>query len=277
MLERLVVLAVAGAVGVIGSPAAADVGVDKVTSNVTPTAGGGAFTYTITLTNNDAVNPAVDVVMTDPLPPSVLFESVAVAGANKGSWSCTGPAVGTNGLVECTAASFPASGSAIVTIVAKIAANVASGVRTNTARVVAGGVENMDSVQQNIVVSAPLSVSMTATATAARGEHVTYLITLNNGGSSTTLNSVVTDQLPVDTSFVSLVGTGAFFDSCSVTPANLVNCFADVPSGVHYLTLTAKTSPNVAVGNLANTVTITSAGTGTIATGSANASTNITP
>ena len=260
------------------APAWADVGVDKVTSNVTPTAGGSEFAYTITLTNNDAVNPAVDVVMTDPLPPSVLFESVTVDGTNKGSWSCTGPAVGTNGLVECTAASFPASGSATVTIVAKIAANVTSGVRTNTARVVAGGAEDSASVQQNIQVDAPLSVAKSGPAAAVAGDYLIYLLTLTNVGSSSALNVTLTDSLPAGTRFVSAMGTGGLLGTCRFDPvSSTLTCFAkEVATGAHHVTLLVQASAALAAGTLTNTATIASAGTGTIALSPASVGTQIT-
>ena len=270
----------AGALALLAAaatPAAADVGVAIVTSNATPVAGGAAFAYTITLTNLDAVNPAVDVVMTDPLPPSVIFQNLSLAGGAAGSWSCTGPAVATNGIIECTAASVPASGVMTLTIVAQVPGNVASGVRTNTARAVAGGVANSASVQINIQVNAPLSVTKAGPADVVAGDFVTYLITLNNGGSSTALNVTISDTLPAFTSFVSLVGTGPFLDGCSVTPGNVVTCAAvDVPSGLHYLTLRVKTSPGLPAGNLSNTATITSAGTGSIAVGTSTTIANVT-
>lgn len=270
----------AGALALLAAaatPAGADVGVAIVTGNATPVAGGAAFAYTITLTNLDAVNPAVDVVMTDPLPPSVIFQNLSIAGGAAGSWSCTGPAVATNGIVECTAVSVPASGVMTLTMVVQIPGDVASGVRTNTARVVAGGVANSASVQINIQVNAPLSVTKAGPSDVVAGDYVTYLISLQNGGSSTALNVTISDTLPAFTSFVSLVGTGPFLDGCNVTPSNVVSCNAvDVPSGVHHLTLRVKTSPGLPAGNLSNTATITGAGTGSIAVGTSTTIANVT-
>lgn len=80
-----VVAAVAAA-----APAAAAVSIAKVTDNATPVAGGAEFAYTITVTNDDAANPATDVVLTDPLPPSVLFQSVSLSGAQPAPGAAAG-------------------------------------------------------------------------------------------------------------------------------------------------------------------------------------------
>ena len=267
-----VVAAVAAAV-----PAAAAVSIAKVTDNATPVAGGAEFTYTITVTNDDAANPATDVVMTDPLPPSVLFQSVSLSGGAAGSWSCSGPAVGTNGVVECTAASVPASGSAVVTIAVQIAANVASGVRTNTARVASGGIEATASAGINIQVDAPLTVTKAGPGTVIAGDHAIYLITVNNGGATTALNVTVSDPLPAGVSFVSVLGTGGFFGACWFVPASAtLTCFAEeLASGPHHITLLVETAADLAAGPLVNTATITNPGTGTIVEGQAPVTTQV--
>src|SRR5438445_607440 len=62
-----------------------------------PVAPGGTLTYTITI-GNAGPNAAVNVTMSDPLPPQTTFQSVAAPAG----WSCTTPAVGTTGTVSCT-------------------------------------------------------------------------------------------------------------------------------------------------------------------------------
>jgi uncharacterized repeat protein (TIGR01451 family) len=256
----------------------ADLGITKVTSNPTPTAGGAAFSYTLTVTNNGPSN-AADVVVTDPMPPGVLFQNVTVVGAG---FSCTTPAVATNGVVSCSNASM-APGVATITIVAQIVANVASGVRTNTATVATSTndpvvANNTSSIQQNILVDAPLSITKAGPATVSAGDTFTYLITVNNGGSSTALNATISDPLPANTTFLNLSGTGAFTSGCTHnggTPGTITCAAVDIPTGLSQLNVTVKLASNAPTGNLANTATITTAGTGTIAVANSTTTANV--
>ncbi len=113
-----------------------DLGITKITSNPTPTAGGAAFNYTLTVTNNGPSN-ATDVVLTDPLPPGIIFQNLTIAPGNSG-FSCIGPPVGQNGQITCTNANMAVAATATFTIVAQVVPNVASGVRFNTATVTSG-------------------------------------------------------------------------------------------------------------------------------------------
>jgi len=259
-----------------------DLGITKVTSNPTPTAGGAAFSYTLTVTNNGP-SDAKNVVVSDPLPPGVIFQNVANVGP--GGFICAGPPVGTNGTVTCTSGNFPAGSVNTITIVAQIVANVASGVRTNTATVSSSTTEvtpntlpNTASVQQNIVVDAPLSITKSGPATICAGETYTYHVTVNNGGSSTALNATISDPLPANTTFLSLAGTGAFANSCSHnggTPGTVTCAAVDIPSGQSTLDVTVRLSPSAPNGALANTATITTAGTGTIAVGTSTSTATV--
>lgn len=104
---------------------------------------------------------------------------------------------------------------------------------------------------------------------------MTYDIGVLNTGNSTALNVAIADVLPPGTSFVSVTGTGPFHDACSFSPAsNTLTCLADVvPTGLHHITLVAKT-PERWRGTLTNTATVTAA-VGSIVGGSASASTQV--
>src|SRR3954469_23552008 len=72
---------------------------------------GGFITYTFNLTNGGP-SAAANVVFTDTLPSSLLFQSITAPGFN-----CTTPPVGTTGTVSCTAASLANGGTATFTLV----------------------------------------------------------------------------------------------------------------------------------------------------------------
>ncbi len=253
----------------------ADLSITKTTSNATPTAGGAAFSYILTV-NNSGASDAKNVVVTDPLPAGIVLanNNIGIAPAGSG-FSCTGPANGQNGTITCSNPNMAAGASVTITIVAQVAPNVASGVRTNTATVASGTSDpnsnnNSDSVQQDIQVNAPLSISKQGPAAVCAGDTFTYKVTVNNGGSSTALNATISDPLPANTTFVSLSGTGAFANTCSHnggTPGTVTCAAIDIPTGLHELNITVKLSPSAPAGPLANTATITNAGTGTIAVG----------
>ncbi|MEO8137504.1 MAG: hypothetical protein ABI831_26420, partial [Betaproteobacteria bacterium] len=164
-----------------------------------------------------------------------------------------------------------------ITIVAQMVPAVASGVRTATATVTAGGVRFSDFKQQNIQVSAPLSVSVSATPTVTVGDNVVYRVALSNGGSSTALNATISSTLPANTSFLSLTGTGPFHNGCHFEAGSKqVHCdAADIPSGVSHLVVVLETSRTIPTGTLTNTTTINTAGTGSIAVGTANGNTTV--
>lgn len=267
--------------------AQADLGITKATSNANPINGGAAFSYTLTVTNNGP-GAAFGVVVTDPLPAGIVFQGVSVVNTNVAGLglTCSGPPVGTNGVVSCTG-NFPVpSGgtpTSVITIVAQAAANQAGGNRTNTATVSSNTQEptpnvfpNSASVGQVLQVNAPLAITKTGPALVCTGDTFTYNITVNNGGQSTALNATIADPLPANTTFVSLNGTGPFANGCTHNggiPGTVTCSGVDIPTGLHELNITVKLNANAPFGNLANTATITSAGTGTIAVGSATANT----
>lgn len=260
----------------LAAPAFAAVGISIVTNNPAPVAGGAAFSYTVTLTNQDAGAAASNVLMTFPLPLSVRFQSLAIAGTHAGAFNCVGPAVGANGTVSCSAVSLPASGSMALTVVADIDPNTAPGVRTNAVRVVSGGTQNTASVQQNISNAAALALSLAATSSVATGGTVVYRIAVTHTSSSSSARGViVTDKLPTGTSFVALQGAGAFYGNCDFNPTNdMATCVAsELPVGTHEINLIVRVTAGP--GTLGNSATLT-ATNGTVSGSPASALTTIT-
>lgn len=84
----------------------ADLSVDK-SDSPDPVVAGTNLTYTINVTNGGP-DVAGNVVVTDNLPAQTTFQSLAAPG-----WSCTSPAVGANGTVQCTRGSLAVATAAI--------------------------------------------------------------------------------------------------------------------------------------------------------------------
>jgi uncharacterized repeat protein (TIGR01451 family) len=117
--------------GVIVMPVGADLTVTKSTATTT-IAQGTSFFYTILLTNNGP-DAATAVVMNDVLPASLLFQSITAPAG----FTCTTPAVGTNGTVNCTAATLASGAQASFTLTVRVT-NTATGTIVNNVTVTSG-------------------------------------------------------------------------------------------------------------------------------------------
>src|SRR5579864_6451075 len=88
---------------------------------------GNSITYTQRVTNNGPAN-STGVSFTEATPTNTTFESVlAPAG-----WTCTAPAVGATGTVNCTDPSLASGSSADIIVVVNVAASVAAGTITRS-------------------------------------------------------------------------------------------------------------------------------------------------
>lgn len=272
---RRILTAAMLSVGSVAAQAAVTVALSA--SNLTPVAGGGAFAYTATLTNPDA-GAATNVVMTLPLPPDVRFENLVVDGAQAGAFSCVAPGVGDNGTVVCRSASFVAGGVATVDVVVSVDANLPMGVRTATARVVASGNQHSSSRQVTLQNNANTALVLAASDAAQPGGGATVLATINNSGSSSTINSNFTMVMPAEVQFTSVYGTGAFADACAYYPdTRELFCHMDhVQTGLHQLTVNVDVLPNQTQG-MAEFLATLSNGVGGVSGSPADTSVAIQP
>src|SRR2546425_882492 len=81
------------------------------TDSPDPVTPGGTLTYTITV-SNAGPNAAASVTMNDPLPALTTFQSMPTPAG----WSCTTPAAGSTGTVNCTIGSFASGATATFTL-----------------------------------------------------------------------------------------------------------------------------------------------------------------
>jgi uncharacterized repeat protein (TIGR01451 family) len=273
--RRPLALALAGLL--VAPMANASMTVDIQTSNPAPVVGGTAFGYTVVMTNPDGV-AATNVVMTDPMPPGINVVNMSIAGPQAGSFSCTAPPLGTNGTVACRATSLAAGGTATVSITAQTDADMAGGNRTNTARIVAGGSEALDSVMINLQNNANLSLSLYAPDTARAGDPVTLLASVNNSGHSSAINALLNVPIPAGTTFVGLDGTSAFSDTCSYDPqATKVVCDANhLPTGFNLVNVQLQVNTDTPPGAVPFSATL-GAGVGSVTNSPTGDTTTIVP
>jgi uncharacterized repeat protein (TIGR01451 family) len=262
-------------INIVAAPA--DLGVNK-TGPATANAGT-VISYTITVTNNGG-NPAINATLADTVPAGTTFASLA----SPGGWTCTTPAVNGIGSINCTIGSM-AVGSAIFTL--NVNGPAAPATVSNTASVSTSSTDsvpgnNNSTANTNVIFTANLSITKTATATAAQGTSVTYNISLTNNGPNPATSVSLTDALPANTTFVSTAqnsGPAFICTNPSVGTNGTVTCTnASMASGATAtFTITANVSASAPLGLLNNTANATTTSTDPSTPNTSTAGTTITP
>jgi uncharacterized repeat protein (TIGR01451 family) len=183
-----------------------------------PTATAGDPVSYALLIANGAGDTALDVQLTDVLPPNTTFVSLVQDTGPLAT--CSTPAPGGTGTVNCVIAVLPSATSAEFTLV------IRAGDTTSITNTATGTTDSFDRDHSNDTAStttsvaprANLGVTKTGPATATAGADVTYTITVTNGGPSTAATVSLTDTVPVNTVFVSLTQTTGPTFTCN-TPA----------------------------------------------------------
>jgi uncharacterized repeat protein (TIGR01451 family) len=239
-----------------GVPVAAGNSADLAVQKSTPTttaAAGSSITYTITVTNNGP-GAANDVIVTDALPASLRFQSIAPAA----TFNCTTPAVGTNGSITCIGGPLASGAVATFTLVTTVAPG-ATGSVTNSA---SASTSDTDPVAGNssgtsgavILGNADLSVTKTTPATQAQtGSTITYTITVTNNGPDAATNVVVADDLPAGLQFVSATPSQG---TCNA--ADPVSCSIGTLANGASATVTLQAMVTATSGTITNSATATS-------------------
>jgi uncharacterized repeat protein (TIGR01451 family) len=220
-----------------GFTALADLQVVK-TDDPDPVTAGDTLTYTLVVTNHGP-SPAAGVVLTDPLPAGVTFESVTTT---------LGTAGHAEGIVTANLGDLDVDESATVTVVVTVDSSLTDGL-LNTAQVTS---DTIDPVPQNNTDDEPTNVQQLVNLSIAKsdapdpvtaGQTLVYTLLVSNDGPSDATGVTVVDTLPAGVTFVSSTtsqGTVAHVDG-TVT-ASLGDLAAGASATV---TLTVDVSPSV--------------------------------
>lgn len=235
----------------------ADLSIVKNTGTTTAPAGS-TLSYTIAITNAGPL-AAANVSMTDVLPASLQFVSIA----SPAGWTCTTPAVNTNGTITCTAPTLANGATANFTLTVRVAPNATSGTVTNSASVTSSTPDpddgdTTDPAPPVTLAPANADVSITKTTnttSATTGQTVTWTITVANAGPSTATNVVVTDTLPAGTQFVSATPSQG---TCSGT-TNVTCSLGSLNSGAN-ATITLRAMVTATSGTISNTASVATTG-----------------
>src|ERR1043165_2327738 len=199
-------------VSMFASPAAsADLAVTKM-DNPDPVNAGSTLTYTISITNNGP-DPAANASWSDTLPAGTSFVSMSSVSG----WTCTTPASGDQGTINCSNPSFAATGSDSFDLVVTVAQSAPGGSTiTNTATATSStldGDSSNNSGSATTTVLAPTNITgfKTVSGGSTPGSTTYYTIMLvNNGGSDQPDNPghEFTDVLPSGLTLVTADASG---------------------------------------------------------------------
>jgi large repetitive protein len=178
--------------------AQADLAVVK--SGAATATAGTNLTYTITA-NNNGPSDAQSVVVNDVLPATETFVSLNAPG-----YTCTTPAVGATGTVNCTRTTLIAGATTSLTLVVRIAPS-ATGTIANTVTITSSTTDNnpnnnSSTASTNVSASADVAVTKGAAASPAVNQ-VAFTVMVTNNGPSNATTVTMTDNTPAGTTFVS--------------------------------------------------------------------------
>jgi uncharacterized repeat protein (TIGR01451 family) len=224
------------------------------------------ITYTIQL---NAINTVNLPTLTDPLPAGTTFVSLTapppVAGALP--WSCTTPAVGANGAIECNKELMAQGESATFTLVARVCPEMACGATLANTATLAFGPAPQTAISRTtntaIQTQSDLAITSSVAPSPARaGGDVAYTLTVANNGPSNSANTVVTNTLPPGFTIVSAasslgscagLGTGAA--TCAIGTLGAANQCSTATPATATITIVAhvpSVSPPGVFGNAAS-------------------------
>ncbi len=239
---------------------------------------GEQITYVIVVTNT-GTSDAVNVNVTDTLPPGVVATSITVDGTQV---TDNNP---DQGILSFVLPSVPTGVENAVTVLvtATIGATV-SGNITNTVTISGGGVGdpaegNTASVTTEVRAEVDVAVTKTAAATAVPGgQAITYTLKFVNNGPSAATNVNVADMLPAGLTLqsvtldgVAVTNTGTGNNVQFVIPQLLAG-----EANARTAVITAIIAPD-ATGTLENTVTVTANGDTNPANNTSTVTTTLTP
>ncbi|MCY2989815.1 MAG: hypothetical protein NTY19_18375 [Planctomycetota bacterium] len=195
----------------------ADLAVTK-TDAPDPVLAGAQITYTVTVTNL-GLSDAATVVLTDSVPVNTTFVSATVPSG----WTRSGGVIsGGIGTLTFSKDTLAALDSASFTIVVKVnpdvlapttVTNLATATTTTTDPVLTN---NTATATTTVNAQADVAITKSGPGTIIPGQNMTYTLTATNNGPSTALTVLLTDLLPLDTTFFTVTVPGGWGSS---TPA----------------------------------------------------------
>jgi uncharacterized repeat protein (TIGR01451 family) len=222
------------------------------TGTPSPVTAGGNIIYTQTIYNNGISNCSTGS-FSEATPANTTWVSVSAVTTGGGTWTCPNSAP-----VSCSNPSVPPGSRATITAVYNVPAGTAAGtVITDTATATSATHDTnpADNTATSIIGvagagQADLSVTETASPNpVTAGQNITYSQTVANAGPAAAATVTLTENVPVNTTFVSLIGPGGGW-SCTSTAPYMCNIASLATGAPATFTFTVQVNPTVAMGTL---------------------------
>lgn len=192
----------------VTTPVLADVTVTN-TGAPDPVVVGNNLTYTQVVTNNGP-SAAANVTLTEAIPANTTFQSIVVPAG----WSCTTPAVGATGTIQCVASSLASGASSSFSVVVNVSPSTTAGtslsstVSVSTTTTESNLANNTATATGNTVaLSTQSDLSITITDSpdpVLAGNNITYAAVVRNNGPAAAANTYMTLGVPANTTFQSV-------------------------------------------------------------------------
>ena len=246
-----------------GSPTGADLSVTK-TAAAGPVAAGSTIAYTITVANTGP-DAALHASFSDLVPANTTF--ISDTQTSGPAFTLAGPAVGGNGMIDGTIATFNTGATAVFAVVVLVSPSTPPGTTiTNTANVTSDTPDpNLANNTATVTTLTSTEADVLVTKTAAAGpvlagDTFAYTITVANLGPSDAQTVTAMDVLPANTTFVSESQISGPAFSAGSPGSTSVATIATLPAGeTAVFTLIVLVSPSTPAGTtITNTASETS-------------------
>lgn len=193
------------------------------------TAGSGTdITYTYTY-QNAGTAAGNNVAVAALLPPGTTF----VSSTNpSGGGTCTGPAVGSAGTVNCSMGTVAVGGSGTFTITVHIDPTAVGPINNGTYPISADGVPPLlgPLVTTNLLIDLATTISQ-STSVAKAGTPITYTVTVVNNGPSVAQGAIVNSPVPVGLTGVTWTCVASAGATCAAGSTDAIVDPVDLPVG----------------------------------------------
>jgi len=191
----------------------------SVTNSGTPAVvvPGNNITYTQGVTNNGP-SAAVNAVFSEAVPANTTFQSLVVPSG----WTCTTPAVGATGNINCTNPLVANGASSTFTLAVQVNAGTTNQTQiTDTASITSGTLDptlSNNTASVTTIVGLATTADLTVTNSGSpnpviAGNNITYTQVVSNQGPATATSVSFSEAIPANTTFVSMATNGW---SCSL-------------------------------------------------------------
>ncbi|HXO36620.1 MAG TPA: hypothetical protein VN901_30120, partial [Candidatus Acidoferrales bacterium] len=214
---------------------------------------GNDITYMQAITNNGPA-AATGLSFTEATPVNTTFESVSAPAG----WTCTEPAVGASGNVNCTTPNLAVATAADIIVVVNVPTTVTAGTITANSTVTTTSSDptaanNSTTVATPVTVACDLAVTNSGTPSpVTAGSNITYTQTVTNSGPSNCSAATFSEPTPASTTFVSVVAvtTGGGTWTCpNAAPVACTNPTV-VPGSTVTITAVYKVTAGTAAGTI---------------------------